>query len=40
MKDSFFQYYCEVSDQDNDKFFTKGSRKSEDAEAERESNNN
>ena len=33
MKDSFFQFYCEVSDQDNDKFFTKGSRKSEDAEA-------
>ena len=32
-KDSFFQYYCEVSDQDNDKFFTKGTRKSEDDKA-------
>ena len=32
-KDSFFQYYCELSDQDSDKIFTKGSRKSEDAQA-------
>ena len=30
-KDDFFQYYCELSDQDRDKIFTKGSRKSEDA---------
>ena len=32
-KDDFFQYYCELSDQDSDKIFTKGSRKSEDAQA-------
>ena len=32
-KDDFFQYYCELSDQDSDKIFTKGSRKSEDAKA-------
>ena len=31
-KDSFFQFYCELSDQDSDKVFTKGSRKSEDTE--------
>ena len=29
----FFQYYCELSDQDSDKIFTKGSRKSEDVQA-------
>lgn len=29
-KDDFFQYYCELSDQDKEKIFTKGARKSED----------
>ena len=29
-KDGFFQFYCELSDQDKDKIFMKGSRKSED----------
>ena len=31
-KNSFFQFYCELSDQDADKIFTKGSRKSEDTQ--------
>ena len=32
-KDDFFQFYCELSDQDNDKIFTKGSRRSENVQA-------
>ena len=32
-EDDFFQYYCELSDQDNEKIFTKGARKSEDVKA-------
>ena len=31
-KDDFFQFYCELNDQDNEKFITKGARKSEDVE--------
>ncbi len=30
--DDFFQFYCELNDQDNEKFITKGYRKSEDVE--------
>ena len=32
-KDGFFQFYCELSDQDKDKIFMKGSRESEDQKA-------
>ena len=32
-KNDFLQYYCELNDQDDDSFFTKGGRKSEDIAA-------
>ena len=32
-EDGFFQFYCELSDQDKDKIFMKGFRKSEDQKA-------